>query len=95
MGSRAACLEDGASAYCLEAKGERLEAKDERRKATGKDKKNELDTSSSFFCCYFFAKHLRISKKKCTFAASFLQKHTKNRTKTLQKHTKIQTKLLQ
>ena len=25
----------------------------------------------------------------------FLQKHTKNRTKTLQKHTKIQTKLLQ
>ena len=43
----------------------------------------------------FFAKHLRISEKKCTFAASFLQKHTKNRTKTLQKHTKIQTKLLQ
>lgn len=40
-------------------------------------------------------KHLRISEKKCTFAASFLQKHTKNRTKTLQKHTKIQTKLLQ
>ena len=68
-------------AYCLEAKGE--------------DKKNELDASSSFFCCYFFAKHLRISKKKCTFAASFLQKHTKNCTKTLQKHTKTQTKLLQ
>ena len=43
----------------------------------------------------FFAKHLRISEKKCTLAASFLQKHTKNRTKTLQKHTKIQTKLLQ
>lgn len=36
----------------------------------------------------FFAKHLRISKKKCTSAASFLQKHTKNRTKTLQKHCK-------
>lgn len=44
---------------------------------------------------FFLAKHLRISEKKCTFAASFLQKHTKNRTKTLQKHTKIQTKLLQ
>ena len=42
MGSRAACLEDGESAYCLEAKGERLEAK-------GEDKKNELDASSSFF----------------------------------------------
>ena len=44
---------------------------------------------------FFFAKHLRISEKKCTFAASFLQKHTKNRTKTLQKHTKTQTELLQ
>ncbi len=43
----------------------------------------------------FLQKHLRISEKKCTFAASFLQKHTKNRTKTLQKHTKTQTKLLQ
>ncbi len=45
--------------------------------------------------CKKIAKHLRISEKKCTLAASFLQKHTKNRTKTLQKHTKIQTKLLQ
>ena len=36
-----------------------------------------------------------MSEKKCTFAASFLQKHTKNRTKTLQKHTKTQTKLPQ
>ena len=40
MGSRAACLEDGESAYCLEAKGEeakgeRLEAKGERLEAKG------------------------------------------------------------
>ena len=72
-------------------KGERREAIGYGLLVIGSDKKNELDGVQLIF----FAKHLRKTKKKCTFAASFLQKHTKKRTKTLQKHTKIQTKLLQ